>query len=125
MASHFAQDMNKSLDYRFICLSDNICSVLAYGNDVNFNSIFKLQLSKMVHPGDLVIGFSCSGNSRNVIDAVIYARHYGYMTIAFTGFDGGELRLLVENSVHVPSSDMQICEDCHLIITHTILKLLS
>lgn len=124
-ASHFAQDMNKCLDYRFICLNDNIASVLAYGNDVDFNSIFKLQLSKLISPGDLVIGFSCSGKSRNVIDAIIYARHFGYMTVAFTGFDGGELKLLVEHSVHVPCCDMQICEDCHLIITHIILKLLK
>ena len=123
-ASHFTQDMNKCLDKKFICLSDNICSVLAYGNDVNFNSIFKLQLSKLIRPGDLVIGISCSGNSKNVIDAIIYAKHFGYMTIGMTGFNGGQLKDLVEHSIHVPSCDMQVCEDCHLIITHTILKLL-
>ena len=80
-ASHFVQDMNKMLDRRFICLNDNIPSILAYGNDNGFNSIFKLQLSKLVRPGDLVIGISVSGNSVNVIDAIIYAKHFGYITI--------------------------------------------
>lgn len=122
-ASHFAQDMNKTLDKRFICLNDNISSILAYGNDVGFDSIFKLQLSKLVKAGDLVIGFSCSGNSPNIINAIIYAKHFGYMTIGFTGFDGGQVKNLVEHSVHVPCNDMQICEDCHLILTHMILKL--
>ena len=124
-ASHFAQDMNKMLDKRFICLNDNVCSVLAYANDVSFDSIFKLQLSKLIKPGDLVIGFSCSGNSSNVVSAIIYAKHFGYLTIGFTGFDGGELKPLVEHSVHVPCNDMQICEDVHLILTHTIMKLLK
>lgn len=124
-ASHFSQDMSKCLDYKFICLNDNVPSILAYANDVNFDSIFKLQLSKQVEPGDLVIGISCSGNSRNVIDAMIYARHYGYMTIGLTGMSGGELKLLVEHLIHVPSNDMQVCEDIHLIITHTIMKILS
>jgi D-sedoheptulose 7-phosphate isomerase len=124
-ASHFAQDMNKMLDYKFICLNDNVASVLAYGNDVSFDSIFKLQLSKLVKAGDLVIGISCSGNSRNIIDTLIYAQHFGYSTIGFTGFDGGELRLLADKVIHVPCNDMQICEDCHLILTHTIMKLLK
>jgi D-sedoheptulose 7-phosphate isomerase len=122
-ASHFAQDMNKQLDCRFICLNDNMASVLAYANDCGFDCIFKLQLAKLIQPGDIVIGISCSGNSKNVIDAIIYAKHYGYLTIGLTGYDGGQLRSLVEHSVHVPSMDMQICEDVHLIITHTIMKI--
>jgi len=123
-ASHFAQDMNKMLDKSFICLNDNMPSVLAYGNDVGFHSIFKLQLAKLVKAGDIVIGISCSGNSKNVIDAIIYAHHFGYLTIGFTGFDGGQLKQLVEHGIHVPCNDMQVCEDCHLILTHTIVKLL-
>jgi D-sedoheptulose 7-phosphate isomerase len=124
-ASHFAQDMNKNLDYKFICLNDNIPSILAYANDINFGCIFKMQLSKLINSGDMVIGFSCSGNSQNIIDAIVYAKHYGYMTVGFTGITGGSLKDLVEHNIHVPSNDMQVCEDIHLIITHTIMKLLS
>lgn len=124
-ASHFAQDMSKCLTYRFICLNDNMASVLAYGNDNGFDSIFKLQLSRLIKPGDIVIGISCSGNSRNVTDAIIYAKHFGYLTIGFTGFNGGSLKTLVEHNIHVPCDDMQVCEDIHLMITHIILKLLK
>ena len=124
-ASHFAQDMSKILDYKFICLNDSVPSLTAYANDVDYNSVFKLQLSKLVRPGDLVIGISCSGNSQNVIDAIIYAKHFGYLAIGFTGFDGGSVKELAEHNIHVPSRDMQVCEDCHMIIIHTILKLLQ
>jgi len=124
-ASHFAQDMNKILDCRFICLNDNIPSLTAYSNDVDYDSVFKLQLSKLVQPGDLVIGISCSGNSKNVISALVYAKHYGYLTIGLTGFVGGEVKELVEHSINVPSFDMQVCEDLHMIIIHSIIKILQ
>ena len=124
-ASHFAQDMNKMCNYRFICLNDNIPSLLAYGNDVGFDQIFILQLSRFIKPDDVVIGFSCSGNSQNVINAVIHAKQQGCVTIGFTGFDGGQLRKLVDANIYVNSNDMQVCEDIHLIMTHTLMKLLK
>jgi D-sedoheptulose 7-phosphate isomerase len=124
-ASHFCQDMSKQLDYKFICLNDNVPCLTAYANDIGYASVFKLQLSKLVEPGDLVIGISCSGNSENVISAIIYAKHFGYLTIGLTGFNGGELEKHVDHSIHVPSNDMQVCEDIHSIITHVISKLLK
>jgi len=124
-ASHFAQDMNKMLYHRFICLNDNIPSLTAYANDVNYESVFKLQLLRLIKPDDMVIGISCSGNSRNVASAVLYAKQLGYLTIGFTGFDGGYVKELADHNVHVPSDDMQICEDCHMIIIHAIVKLLE
>lgn len=124
-ASHIAQDMSKMLGYKFICLNDNIPSILAYGNDIGFNTIFKLQLANLISSGDLVMGISCSGNSPNVIEAIIYAKHFGYMTIGFTGFDGGQLGKIVEHNIYVPCNDMQVCEDIHLMIGHYIMKVLS
>lgn len=122
-ASHFAQDMNKELNLRFICLTDNTPSLLAYGNDVGFEFIFEQQLVHLLRQEDVVIGISCSGNSKNVVRAITYANDKGCTTIGITGFDGGRLRQEADSSVHVQSHDMQICEDCHLIIAHTILKL--
>jgi D-sedoheptulose 7-phosphate isomerase len=124
-ASHFAQDMNKQLNYRFICLNDNIPSMLAYGNDDCFDSIFKHQLTKLLRPKDLVIGISCSGNSQNVVRAIIYANQYGCKTIGFTGFDCGEVGIIAKHGICVPSHDMQICEDIHLILTHVLLRILK
>ena len=124
-ASHFAQDMNKMMHLRFICLNDNIPSILAYGNDDGFYTIFVSQLERLIKEGDLIIGISCSGNSKNVIDAVTHANYRGCNTIGITGFDGGQLKLTAKQNIHVPCNNMQICEDVHLIITHVILKLLS
>ena len=124
-ASHFAQDMSKMLDYKFICLNDNIPSLTAYANDVAYESVFELQLSKFIALGDLVIGISCSGNSQNVISAIAYAKRFGCLTIGFTGFDGGALKKAAMQNIHVPSDDMQVCEDCHMIIVHTIVKILK
>ena len=124
-ASHFAQDMSKMLAYKIICLNDNIPSLTAYANDVGYDSVFKLQLSRLVGFGDLVIGISCSGNSRNIIDAISYAKYFCYLTIGFTGFDGGQVKNIVDHNIHVPSDDMQVCEDCHMIICHTIVKMLK
>lgn len=122
-ASHFAQDMNKELNLRFICLTDNVPSILAYGNDVGFEFIFEQQLVHLLNQNDLVVGISCSGNSPNIIKAIKYANDRGCTTIGITGFDGGRLQQEADFGIHVPSRDMQICEDCHLIIAHTILKL--
>jgi D-sedoheptulose 7-phosphate isomerase len=124
-ASHFAQDMNKMLNCRFISLNDNISSLLAYGNDIGFESIFELQLSNLINKGDLVIGFSCSGQSKNVLNAINLAKNFGCRTIGFTGFNGGELKKIADENLHVPFDDMQICEDCHLILTHIILRLIN
>jgi D-sedoheptulose 7-phosphate isomerase len=124
-ASHFAQDMNKQLNYRFLCLNDNIPSILAYANDEGYNTIFISQLKRLLNSEDIVIGISCSGNSRNVIDAIIYANVFGCKTIGFTGFDCGQIKNCVDYNICIPSDDMQICEDIHLIIIHLILKLLK
>ena len=124
-ASHFAQDMNKLLNKRFICLNDNIPSILAYGNDDGFNTIFRSQLAKFLNLEDLVIGFSCSGNSENVLEAIKLANEYNVPTIGFCGFDGGRVKEIVNHNIHVLSDDMQVCEDCHMIICHTIVKMLQ
>jgi len=124
-ASHFAQDLNKMLNFDAICLSDNTPSVLAYGNDVSFDSIFELQLKRIMSPQDLIIGISCSGNSQNVLNAIMYADSLGNNTIGFTGYHGGKLKRLAKHEIHVPCDDMQVCEDCHLVIMHNIIRTLK
>ena len=71
---------------------------------------------------DLLICISGSGNSKNIINAVEYANNLGADTIGIVGFDGGKLKKMSNYCVHVPSNDMQICEDIHLMIGHMIMK---
>lgn len=127
-ASHMITDWNKMTTmasgtkvYGF-SLADNIGLITAYANDTNYDNIFKGQLQSVLDQGDLLIAISGSGNSKNVINAVDYANEINANTIGIVGFDGGELIKKAKFSIHVPSYDMQICEDIHLTICHLIMK---
>jgi D-sedoheptulose 7-phosphate isomerase len=123
-ASHFVADFNKGLSYgkarrfRFVCLSDNTATITAYANDVGYDDIFVEQLRNFLQPGDLAIGISGSGNSRNVIQAIEYARQAGALTLGITGYDGGALKRAAAHGVHIPVADMQVTEDLHMVLDH-------
>lgn len=128
-ASHFACDINKGvsfhLDRRFkvICLNDNIPTMLAYANDNSYDDIFVEQLKNFLNPGDVVIGFSGSGNSKNVIKAIHYANEHAAISVGFTGFEGGQLAKIAKIALVVPVNDMQKIEDIHLIFAHLIMHI--
>ena len=130
-ASHFITDWNKFITlknnklFKGISLCDNIGIITAYANDVNYESIFKGQLSSLLEKNDLLICISGSGNSKNVIEAANFANKIGADVLSLLGFDGGALLNISKYKVHVPSFDMQICEDIHLMIGHMIMKKLS
>ena len=130
-ASHYITDWNKiinvalNIPVRGICLSDNTGIITAYANDVNYNHIFEGQLRSLLNEGDLVIGISGSGNSMNVINAIKYANLNKANTLAIVGFDGGKLIKEAKQSLLVPSFDMQICEDMHLLFGHVVMKSIS
>jgi D-sedoheptulose 7-phosphate isomerase len=129
-ASHYITDWNKMVNlatgkhFRGVCLCDNIGLVTAFGNDISYDEIFAGQLRALMDPGDLVIAVSGSGNSPNVLRAVEYARSNGGTTLAVVGYDGGKLMPLCDRSVWVPSFDMQLCEDVHLMFGHMVMKTL-
>lgn len=131
-ASHAVCDFNKCAcsdlekKFKFICLNDNVPSLMAYANDINYDDIFYRQLMNYLKPDDLVIAISGSGNSRNVIKAVEYAKRAGAETFSLCGYDGGRLRKIdPKNCLHVKVNDMQIAEDCHVIILHMMLQILQ
>lgn len=123
-ASHFAVDFNKGLSYgkekrfRFICLNDNLPTLTAYANDVGYEDVFVEPLRNFLVRGEVVIGISGSGNSRNVLKAIEYANQQGALTVGITGFDGGALRKMAQYSVHIPIHDMQVTEDLHMVLDH-------
>ena len=127
-ASHFACDINKGccldLDKKFkvICLNDNIPTLLAYANDLDYASIFVEQLKNFFHLEDLVIGISGSGNSENVLRAIRYANENGGKTVGLTGYSGGKLGQLADIAYVAASDDMQKIEDVHMIIVHMIMQ---
>lgn len=128
-ASHMVCDFNKGvcseLDkrFRFICLNDNIPTVMAVANDMNFEDVFLYQLEGRLRKEDLIIAISGSGNSHNVVKAVEYANKVGADVIAMTGYSGGKIAKMAKYHMHVPVDDMQITEDLHMGFDHMMMKI--
>ena len=127
-ASHYQNDFNKGVSehtekkFNFLCLNDNVATVMAVANDIGFEEVFRFQLRGHLKPGDIVIAISGSGNSKNVINAVEYAREQGNAVIGITGYNGGKLKPLSDVSLHAPVNSMQITEDVHMIFDHLMMS---
>lgn len=127
-ASHFQNDFNKGISehtvkkFRFVCLNDNVPTVMAVANDIGFEEIFRFQLKGRLSHGDIVMAISGSGNSPNVLRGVEYAKEQGCKVIGLTGYDGGKLMRLSDISLHAPVKSMQITEDIHMIFDHLMMS---
>src|SRR2546422_7851432 len=125
-ATHFACDLSKATivegraRMRVTSLADNIALLTAWANDTSYEKVFSEQLTNLLDPGDVVIAISASGNSPNVVSAVLAARLMRATTIALVGFAGGRLLEAVDAAIHVPSNDYGVVEDCHSVIEHAI-----
>jgi D-sedoheptulose 7-phosphate isomerase len=125
-ASHFANDLIKStiIDgkprMKVIALTDNIPVMLAYANDCGYETIFAEQLDALADPGDILVVFSGSGRSPNVIRALDLARQRDLTTIGFTGRDGGDMRERCDICLIAPCQAMEHIEDVHVLLCHLI-----
>lgn len=131
LASHIACDLGKGTlqriydnmerRFRVISLTDNVPILTAYANDLSFDDVFFQQLRNLVETDDVIIAISGSGNSKNVIKAVKYAKNCGAKTIGFLGFkNGGKLADLVDVGIIVDSQQYGPIEDLHGILGHII-----
>ena len=129
-ASHFACDINKGVSYglekrfKIIPLTDNLATISAYSNDVNYDFIFLEQIKNFYNPGDVLIGISGSGNSMNVLKAIEFVNENKGVTIGWTGFQGGKLKEVSQFSINANIDDMQISEDIHMTLVHLMMKIL-
>jgi len=127
IATHLANDliygaMPDGKAIRAISLTDNASILTCIGNDVSYQEIFTLQLETQADPGDLLVVFSGSGNSSNVVNALKKAKKQGLETAAILGFSGGQCKALADIVVHFPIEDMQIAEDLQLIVGHMLIR---
>ena len=126
LASHFACDLGKgtvngsSPRFRVMALTDNVPLMTAWANDSNYVDIFAEQLANFAGPGDVALAISASGNSPNVLRALSVAKQAGSVTAGLTGFSGGRMLALCDACVVVRSDNMQIIEDVHLSVAHSI-----
>jgi D-sedoheptulose 7-phosphate isomerase len=111
-------------NFRIIGLADNMPVFSALANDEGYENVFAAQLESFVHPDDVVVAISASGNSPNVLKAVELANRAGARTVGMTGFDGGKLGKMVDIHLHVPSHIIEHVEDIHLVLEHLITRIL-
>lgn len=130
-ASHYVCDFNKGISenkdkkFNFVCLNDNYPMMMAVANDISYDEVFRYPLINKLKPTDLVIGISGSGNSKNVIRAVEYAKEIGTPVVGITGYHGGKLKELADYHMDVMEDDMQISEDLHMIFDHMMCSVLN
>lgn len=129
-ASHFVSDLLKtaiikdSKRFKAISLVDNVPVNLAWSNDVSYDQAFAEQLKNFCSIDDVVIGFSGSGNSPNIINAMKLAKKQGCQCVGITGMSGGKLHEICDVTFIVPSTNMLQIESAHLTLCHCIIDVI-
>lgn len=108
-----------------LALTTNTSTLTAIANDYDFSQVFVRQLEAFGKEGDVLIGISTSGDSKNVIAAMDFAKNRGIKTVAMTGGDGGKLAGSTDISIVVPSQDLQRIQEAHIMIGHILCDLVE
>ncbi len=125
-ASHMANDFTKGCrvygreGFKTQCLADSNPLITCLANDFSYEDIFSIPLKTLGTKGDILVVFSGSGNSPNIVKAVETARNMGIYTIGFSGRDGGKLKELCHRILIAPTDSMEQIEDMHMIYEHNL-----
>lgn len=129
-AQHIANDLvygarqNSGMGLRAHALSANQSVITCLANDTGYANVFSGQLEVLAGSGDLLIALSGSGNSANIIAALETAQRIGMKSWAILGYSGGRALQLADDAVHFCVDDMQIAEDCQLVVGHMLMRFL-
>jgi D-sedoheptulose 7-phosphate isomerase len=133
-ASHMAEDLGKSTlvesdlhdeslrRLKVLSLTDNVGWLTAIANDLDYDQVFVQQLMNYGSAGDLLLAISGSGNSANVLNAVAWANRHQLATFGLTGYDGGQLKQIQQDGLHLQLDDMGMVESIHLCLFHWVLN---
>ena len=108
-----------------IALTTDTSALTAIGNDYGYERIFDRQIEALANKGDLIIGISTSGNSKNVINAFIIGKQLGCNTLGFSGKDGGDMNKICDINLVVPSNDTPRIQEIHILFGHTICQIVD
>ena len=108
-----------------IALTTDTSILTSVGNDYGYDYIFARQIEALCRPEDLVIGITTSGNSKNVVNAIIEANSIGATTVGLTGGTGGKLTELCKFNLVMPSSDTPRIQEAHIFIGHSLCGMLE
>jgi D-sedoheptulose 7-phosphate isomerase len=126
-ASHFANDIaigtnSYAKPFRAVSLTDNQAVITAIANDFGYEDIFLRQLQVLGRKGDVLVAISASGNSPNLVKTMEYAQTVGIKTVAITAFDGGKMKKIADEGIHVITEAKEYgpAEDSHMILDHLV-----
>jgi D-sedoheptulose 7-phosphate isomerase len=103
----------------------NTSYLTAVANDYSFDDIYARLVEGIGQPGDVLVGLSTSGNSKNIIKAFEVALEKGIITIGFTGITGGQLKAVSDHLLNVPSADTPRIQEAHILAGHIICQLVE
>lgn len=108
-----------------IALTTDTSILTAIGNDYGYDRIFDRQVEALVNEGDLLIGISTSGNSLNVLSALLLAKEMGAKTLGLSGRGGGKLNYACDINLVVPSDDTPRIQEMHILFGHTMCQIID
>ena len=129
-----AQHLSAELSGRFyfdreplevVLLASNVSYLTAVGNDYSYSDIFSREIKSSIKKGDVLICFSTSGKSKNVIKAIEVATNKGAIIVSFIGNDGGEMKNISNYNLIIPSNNTARIQECHTLLGHTILEIVE
>jgi len=103
----------------------NTSYLTAVANDYGYDLIYSRMIDGACRPGDVLVGISTSGNSKNILNAFIKAQELGVITVALTGQNGGSLKKHADYLINVPSSDTPRVQESHILIGHIICEIVE
>lgn len=103
----------------------NTSYLTAVANDYSFDLIYARLIQGLGKPGDILIGLSTSGNSKNIVQAFETAREKQMTTIGFTGLSGGLMKASSDHLINIPSTDTPRIQECHMLLGHIICQLVE
>jgi len=108
-----------------LALTTDTSNLTAIGNDYGYDQVFSRQLEGMGQKGDIFIGISTSGNSKNIINAFEVAKKKGILSVALVGKDGGEMAKMADIALVVPSDSTPRIQESHILIGHIICDIIE
>lgn len=129
-AQHFAGELvgrfrRERAPWPALALTADAAVVTAIGNDYGFDQVFARQVAAFGERGDLLVGFSTSGESLNVVNAARTARERGLQVVAFTGHEPTTLGRLADVTIAVPSHETTLVQEAHTVLVHLISELVE
>ena len=103
----------------------NTSYLTAVANDYGYDLIYARMIDGACHPGDVLVGISTSGNSKNICNAFVKARELGVLTVAMTGESGGAMKQYADFLLNVPSSDTPRIQESHILLGHIICQIVE